>query len=64
MTEEKTLAPLFSGVQEKLEDLDKCNTEATKREIIPGTRQLYTHVQALATTWPDLRQYSPYTTQS
>lgn len=43
MTEEIKLASLSSGQLEKVEDLDKHNTSATKREIIPGTRQSQNH---------------------
>lgn len=39
MTKKKQLAPLSSGVQEKVEDWDKHSTEAMRREMIPGTRQ-------------------------
>lgn len=40
MTEGKRLAPLSSGVPEKVKDLDKHSTEVTKREIIPSTRHI------------------------
>lgn len=64
MTKKKRLAPLSSGVQEKVEDWDKHDSEAMKREMIPGTRQPYTYVQALTTVWPDLWKYIAYMTQS